>query len=181
MGSYWDEVKGLLKKGANLAADEIKKDMKTAINTAKKKIDTAVEDMEKGTAKGKTKTGKETFDGKAKKEFESIYKNAMKKIDETMESILKGTEDMAKKARSEGDKIAGKAKEGAQFLKLRADLFIKQRELQDILSDLGDAVLVLYRDKKDIYASTKVKGLAAKAILAEKKCQDIEKKIAALK
>ena len=70
-----------------------------------------------------------------------------------------------------------KGKEGVAYVQLKKDLFLAQRELHNLLSDLGDLVNEIYKVKGDIYANDKVKDSAEKIAAAEAKCKDIESKI----
>jgi len=99
---------------------------------------------------------------------------------EVKEVALKGI-DLALANIKETTEIAlEKGKEGIVYVQLKKDLFVAQRELHNILADLGDAVNEIYKKKGDIYADVRVKELTGKVAASEEKCKGIEKQISGL-
>ncbi len=115
--SYWDEVKEVLKKGANLASEGIKE----------------------------------------------------------------GTDYLYEKTKGGTGTIIDRTKDGVEFVKLKSDLFLKQREFRTVLADIGDATLALYREKGELYENKKIQKLVTEAEDIEKECRDLQDKINTLK
>lgn len=96
---------------------------------------------------------------------------------EVKEVALKGVDLALANLKETTDLAIEKGKEGVAYVQLKKDLFIAQRELHNLLADLGDVVNEIYKTKGDIYANDKVKESAEKIASAETKCKDIEKKM----
>jgi hypothetical protein len=96
---------------------------------------------------------------------------------EVKEVALKGI-DLAISNIKESTEIAiEKGKDGVAYVQLKKDLFTAQRELHNLLADLGDIVYELYKSGSDISGDGKVKEAAGKIAVTETKCRDIEKRI----
>lgn len=96
---------------------------------------------------------------------------------EVKDVFMKGV-DLAVDGIKEGaTTVAEKSKEGIQFAQLKKDLFFEQRNLHSLLADLGDAVSVAYREKKDLNGDEKILELIEKVNSCENKCRKIEDEI----
>ena len=98
--------------------------------------------------------------------WSEVKDTALKKIDLAIGNIKETTEI-----------VIEKGKEGLVYVQLKKDLFLAQRELHNLLADLGDVVNEIYKIKGDIYANNRVKDAVGKITAAEVKCKDIEKKM----
>ncbi len=97
---------------------------------------------------------------------------------EVKEVALKGV-DLALANLKETTELAiEKGKESVAYVQLKKDLFLAQRELQNLLAELGDVVNEIYKNRGDIYTDAKVKDAVDKISAAEAKCKDIEKRLA---
>jgi len=91
---------------------------------------------------------------------------ALKGIDMALENLKVGAEQAIEKG-----------KEGVAFLQLKKDLFKEQRNLQTALADLGDATHEIYKEKGDIYSSSRVKDAVERVEAVEAKCKSIEEEM----
>ena len=91
--------------------------------------------------------------------------------------LKKGVDLAVDNLKESADTITKKTKEGALIARVRTQVFIKQRELQDIMADLGDAVFDLYKEQKDIYSDAKIKGIVEKADKIINECKTLESEL----
>lgn len=96
---------------------------------------------------------------------------------EVKEVALKGIDLALANLKETTEFAIEKGKESVVYVQLKKDLFIAQRELHNLLADLGDLVNEIYKSKGDIYADAKVKDAADRIAASEAKCRDIEKKM----
>ena len=96
---------------------------------------------------------------------------------EVKEVALKGFDLAIANLKETTDLAIEKGKEGVAYVQLKKDLFLAQRELHNLLADLGDVVNEIYKTKGDIYANERVKDAAEKISAAEAKCRDIESRM----
>ncbi|HOO70546.1 MAG TPA: hypothetical protein PK926_02215 [Spirochaetota bacterium] len=76
--------------------------------------------------------------------------------------------------------IFDKGKEGIHYSQLRKDLFTGHRKLHVLLTEIGDIVTVLYRERKDLYADKELKEKMKQVTQIEDECRKIEKEISSL-
>lgn len=93
---------------------------------------------------------------------------------EVKDMALKGVDLALANIRETAETAIEKGKEGVEYIQLKKDLFLAQRELHNLLADLGDIVNEIYKVKGDIYSESKVKDAAVKIAAAEAKCKGIE-------
>ena len=91
---------------------------------------------------------------------------ALKKIDLALGNIKETTEI-----------VIEKGKEGLVYVQLKKDLFIAQRELHNLLADLGDVANEIYKTKSDFLSDGRVEEITGKVAAAEERCRGIEKQI----
>ena len=97
--------------------------------------------------------------------------------DEVRHVLQKGV-DLAKDGiKEEVEKISDATKEGAHVTKAKAKLFVKQRELQTALADLGDAFYDAYKENKDVYAEDSIKSRIETVNEIEAECKSLEAEI----
>lgn len=96
---------------------------------------------------------------------------------EVKEVAMKGFDIAIANLKETTDFAIEKGKEGVAYVQLKKDLFLAQRELHNLLADLGDVVNEIYKVKGDIYSNDKVKESAEKIAAAEAKCKEIESKM----
>jgi hypothetical protein len=89
----------------------------------------------------------------------------------------KGVDLAVDNLKESADVISKKTKEGALIARVKTQVFIKERELQDIMADLGDAVFDLYKEQKDIYSDAKIKGIVEKAEKIINECKKLESEL----
>ena len=70
-----------------------------------------------------------------------------------------------------------KGKDSVTYVQLKKDLFMAQRELHNLLADLGDVVNEIYKKKGDVYSDTRVKEITDRVAASEEKCKALEKQI----
>ncbi len=183
MSSYWDEVKVVLKKGADLAADEIRKDYTIFLDKARKAIDTAANDISRNTDKLKEKLQKssEKLEGAGKKEFENTVNNLRERINTAVERLKEDSEKISVKLKENTGNITHRAREGAELIRLKTQLYKKQNELKDALADLGNTTLDLQKKKSDLTGDPEFKKNLARSKKLEKQCRDLQEKIDSIK
>lgn len=109
--------------------------------------------------------------------FRFVWRYDMSYWTEVKEVFLKGV-DLAAGGIKEGTStIISKGKEGVRFAQLKKDLFVEQRKLHNALADIGDAVCVMYRERKDLYGDEEMRKLIEAAGIIEEKCRSMEDEI----
>lgn len=98
--------------------------------------------------------------------WSEVKEVALKGIDLALENIKETTEFAIEKG-----------KDSVTYVQLKKDLFLAQRELHNLLADLGDAINEIYKKKGDVYSDNRVKEITDRVALAEEKCRGIEKQI----
>jgi len=93
---------------------------------------------------------------------------------EVKDVLLKGVDMAAVGIKSGAHTIVEKGKEGIHFAQLKKDLFLEHRKLHTRLADMGDAVLTLYREKKDISGDEQIKRFVDEITAIEAECRRIE-------
>ncbi|HOP62825.1 MAG TPA: hypothetical protein PK358_04230 [Spirochaetota bacterium] len=96
---------------------------------------------------------------------------------EVKDVAMKGVDLAIANFKETADHAIEKGKDGVSYVQLKKDLFVAQRELHNLLGDLGDLVVDIYKANGDIYADEKVKECVGKVTAAEGKCKDIESKM----
>lgn len=96
---------------------------------------------------------------------------------EVKEVALKGVDLAIANLKEGAGQALEKGKEGVAYIQLKKDLFMEQRNLHNLLADLGDAVNELYKTKGDIYADSRIKDIAERVAAAEAKCKSIEEEM----
>ena len=92
---------------------------------------------------------------------------------EVSDVLKKGVDLAVDNLKESAETLSKKTKEGTIAAKVKTRLFLKQRELHDVMADLGDAVYDVYKEKKDIYADAKVQEMIAKADGIIEECRAI--------
>ncbi len=96
---------------------------------------------------------------------------------ELREVLEKGVHIAADGLKESAEGAVVKTKEGITAVKLTKDLRGKRKELEETLTELGDAVYDLYKEKKDIYKDKNIKTIITAVEEKEKECKQIEKKL----
>lgn len=92
---------------------------------------------------------------------------------EVSDVLKKGVDLAVDNLKESAETLSKKTKEGTIAAKVKTRLFLKQRELHDVMADLGDAVYDVYKENKDIYADEKVQEMIAKADGIIEECRAI--------
>jgi hypothetical protein len=90
---------------------------------------------------------------------------------EVRDVLKKGVDLGIDNLKESAETISKKTKEGALVAKVKTQTFLKQRELHDIMADLGDAAYDAYKAQKDIYADEKIQELIVKADAIIEECR----------
>lgn len=93
---------------------------------------------------------------------------------EVKEVALKGVDLAIANIKGGAEQALEKGKDSVAYLQLKKDLFLEQRNLHNLLADLGDVTLELYKVKGDFYSSSKIKDIAERVTAVEEKCRSIE-------
>lgn len=96
---------------------------------------------------------------------------------EVKDVALKGIDLALNNFKVTAEQAIEKGKDGVAFVQLKKDLFVEQRNLHNLLADLGDITNELFKSKGDISGSAKVKEAVDKIAAAEEKCKSIEAEI----
>lgn len=92
---------------------------------------------------------------------------------EVSDVLKKGVDLAVSNLKESAETLSKKTKEGTLAAKVKTRLFLKQRELHDVMADLGDAVYDVYKEKKDLYADEKIQDMIAKADAIIEECRAI--------
>ena len=102
--------------------------------------------------------------------WDEIKKKVQKNIDKASEEVKKNV-----------DLAYSKVKDETSFLQFKTNLYLKQRELRNLLADLGDKTQALYKEKKEIIKDEAFKEIMDYVEKKEKECKALEEKIEKLK
>lgn len=99
---------------------------------------------------------------------------------EVKDIFMKGVDLAADGIKEGANLVFEKGKDGIQYSQLKKDLFLGHRKLHNLLTEIGDTVTVLYRERKDMYTDMKLKELIDNVVVIENECKAIEDKIGSL-
>jgi len=96
---------------------------------------------------------------------------------EVKDVVLKGVDLAVDGVKDGAAKAVEKGKDGVTYTQLKTNLFLEQRKLHVVLSDLGDRTRDIYREKKDIYADVMITEIMDKLSKVEEECRRLEAEI----
>lgn len=96
---------------------------------------------------------------------------------EVRDVVLKGVDLAVEGVKESAAKAVEKGKDGVAYTQLKAVLFIEQKKLQTILTDLGDLTRDIYREKKDLYTDPVIAEVMDKLTKIENECKRLENEI----
>lgn len=96
---------------------------------------------------------------------------------EVKDVALKGIDLALNNFKVTAEQAIEKGKDGVVYVQLKKDLFVEQRNLHNLLADLGDITNELYKSRGDIAGSPRVKEAVDKITVVEEKCRSIEAEI----
>lgn len=106
--------------------------------------------------------------------WQEVNEVIKKGIDLSISNLKETADSISGKTKESVESIAEKIKNSTEAARVRTELFFKQRQVHDVMAEIGDGVYDAYQNKKNIYEEENIKTLMTKAEGIIKECKELE-------